>query len=50
MRVCPISLVLHCAGCPFVSICPVKKLLGDFDSYPLLRDSREMGVIRVKCP
>lgn len=33
MTICPIALIVHCAGCPLVKVCPGKSLLGDFDTY-----------------
>lgn len=33
MTICPIALIVHCAGCPLVKVCPGKSLIGDFDTY-----------------
>ncbi len=34
MTICPIALAVHCVGCPFVTFCPAKTILGDYDKYP----------------
>ena len=30
MVVCPIAIAVHCTGCPFVTFCPAKTILGDY--------------------
>ena len=32
MTLCPIALAVGCKKCPIVSICPLKKVIGDFGS------------------
>ena len=34
MTVCPIALVVGCAKCPAVSLCPLKTVLGDAPKAP----------------
>ena len=34
MTLCPIALAVHCTGCPVVKVCPAKRSLGDFGTYP----------------
>jgi hypothetical protein len=31
MTLCPVALVVHCKGCPIVTVCPAKTVLGDFE-------------------
>jgi hypothetical protein len=33
MTLCPIALAVHCTGCPFVKVCPAKRVLGDFETH-----------------
>ena len=33
MTLCPVALVVHCAGCPIVKVCPAKTVIGDYDKY-----------------
>lgn len=30
MTLCPIAMMVHCTGCPFVKFCPAKTILGDY--------------------
>ena len=32
MTLCPIALVASCAKCPVVAYCPLKTVIGDFES------------------
>lgn len=32
MTLCPIALVASCAWCPVVAYCPLKTVIGDFES------------------
>jgi hypothetical protein len=32
MTLCPIALVVSCAKCPVVGYCPLKTLIGDFET------------------
>jgi hypothetical protein len=32
MTLCPIALVASCSKCPVVGFCPVKTVIGDFES------------------
>lgn len=33
MTLCPVALVVHCAGCPIVGFCPAKTVIGDYGKY-----------------
>lgn len=30
MTLCPIAIAVTCRRCPIVSVCPVKKVIGDY--------------------
>lgn len=30
MTLCPIAIAVTCRKCPIVSVCPVKKVIGDY--------------------
>ncbi len=43
MTVCPYALVLSCAKCPIVKICPLKSVIGDAPKKAAPKDQNEIA-------
>jgi hypothetical protein len=35
MTLCPVAIAVTCRKCPIVSVCPVKKVIGDYGQTPV---------------